>query len=194
MPKILFAGNEFDSRHEAICAALFNKYGWRWEKPSHPLGGWLPDFVLKGDTSVYVECKGQLKWDAVRGGGAAASLSKYEDAVAGSSMEVLLIPESPREVENSRGFKNSVLGFLYDGNVWSYAELGRWSGKVGFSHVANRWKDRMSGEEVGRPSGDGQAPDIAVDWRSATHTVNNKRVSFFKASVDSPLEEWEASS
>ena len=44
MPKILFAGNEFDSRHEAICAALFNKYGWGWEKPSYPLGGWLPDF------------------------------------------------------------------------------------------------------------------------------------------------------
>ena len=34
MPKIEFAGNEFDSRHEATCAdSVSTEYGWRWDKP-----------------------------------------------------------------------------------------------------------------------------------------------------------------
>ena len=148
MGKIRFQNNEFDSFHEATCAALFNKYGWRWEQPKYPLGGWLPDFILKGDTTVYVECKGALKWEDVPH---FSEMVRYEDAIDGTSSEVLLIPESPRQVRNPRGFDTSVLGFLYDGEKWSYAELGRWSGNVGFCHSANSWRDRMSGGNTDKP-------------------------------------------
>ena len=56
MIKVTFQDKEFEfaTLHEATCAALFTRYGWRWEKPAHsvggwlPGGGWLPDFVLKG--------------------------------------------------------------------------------------------------------------------------------------------------
>ena len=48
MTTVTFLNNEFHTEHEAICSALFNKYGWRWEKPKHPMGGWLPDFLLRG--------------------------------------------------------------------------------------------------------------------------------------------------
>lgn len=66
MKRVRFKGNEFETEHEAICSALFDKYGWRWERSKHPIDGWLPDFRLRGDTDVLVECKGGLEWDDVR--------------------------------------------------------------------------------------------------------------------------------
>ena len=188
--KIRFQNNEFDTFHEATCAALFNKYGWRWEQQMHPLGGWLPDFVLQGHTTVYVEYKGSLKWDDVR---RFSELVKYEDAIYGSRAEALLIPKVPRRVKNPRGYETSVLGFLYDGDKWSYAELGRWSGKVGFCHSAHNWRDRMSGEDAKKSSGDGQSPNIDVDWRSAESIVKGKKVSFFQGFNNSDVEMWESS-
>ena len=160
MPKVTYQNNKFDSEHEAACAALFNRYGWRWERPRHPLGGWLPDFLLKGETSVYVECKGSLKWDDVP---QFPDLTRYEDAVSGTLHEVLLIPGAPQRIQNIKGYRASILGFLYDGSIWSHAELSRWSGRVGFCHAANSWKDRMSGANVQGSMGDGQRPDIEID-------------------------------
>ena len=195
--KVRFQNNEFDSFHEATCAALFNKYGWRWEQQKHPLGGWLPDFVLKGDTTVYVECKGALEWDDVP---SFPDLTRYEDAIEGTRSEVLLIPRSPRQVQrrpgqaqDPKGFKVNTLGFLYDGEKWSYAELGRWTGRVGFCHSANSWKDRMSGEDTNTSFGDGRAPDIKVDWLSAQNIARGKRVSFFQGFISSDVETWESS-
>ena len=48
MSKVTFRNNEFDTFHEATCAALFSRYGWRWEKPKHPLGDGFPTFILGG--------------------------------------------------------------------------------------------------------------------------------------------------
>ena len=192
MLKVTFEGKEFATLHEATCAALFNRYGWRWERPEHALGdvpGWLPDFVLKGDTTVYVECKGDLKWDDVPH---FSELKRYEDAVNGTSDEVLLIPEAPRRIRNTKGFPASILGFIYDGSEWSHAELSRWSGRVGFCHAAGSWKDRMSVENVQGSMGDGQSPDIEADWLAAKQRAQGKRVSIFRASTDSPREEWSA--
>ena len=188
--KTRFQNKDFDSFHEAVCAALFAKYGWPWDKPSGPLRGWLPDLVLKGDTTVYVECKGGLKWEDVP---RFPELARYEDAIDRTSAEVLLIPKAPRRVQNPRGYDTSVLGFLYDGDKWSYAELGRWSGKVGFCHNANSWRDRMSGEDVDKSSGDGQSPDINTDWLAAENIARGKRVSFFQGFINSNVETWESS-
>ena len=35
MEKVRFKNNEFETEHEAICSAIFDKYGWRWERPKH---------------------------------------------------------------------------------------------------------------------------------------------------------------
>ena len=187
-----FQGQQFASSHEATCAALFNKYGWNWKPQPRTIRGWLPDFLLKGDVSVFVECKGSLKWDDVPL--FITELQRFEDAVSGSLAEVLLIPDSPRREENSRGYTTNILGFLFDGNYWSYAELGRWSGKVGFCHSGNSWKDRISGKDVKRSSGDGQPPDIETDWRFAKNMAEGKRMSFFKAFSGSDVVGWEPSS
>ena len=187
MAKVTFNDTEFDSFHEAVCAALFERYGWRWEKPRKALAGWFPDFLLKGDTTVFVECKGNVQWDDIQ----SLPLQKYEDAMSGPSEEVLIILQAPQREKNTRGFVNSFLGYLYDGDTWSYAALGRWSGSIGFCHNANSWKDRMSGQNIQGSIGDGQRPDVDRDWRAAKHAVNGKRVSFFKRDIDSDIEEWE---
>ncbi len=190
MQRVRYKGNDFETEHEAICSALFDKYGWRWERPKHPLDGWLPDFRLRGDTDVLVECKGGLEWDDVRN---FQDLQRYEDAVHGTDYEVLLIPKAPRNFKNRKGYDVSALGFLYDREVWSYAELGRWSGSVGFCHSANAWRDRLSGHNVNLSSGDGQRPDVELDWRSVTQAYRGKRMSYFKESTDSEIEDWDTS-
>ena len=120
-------------------------------------------------------------------------LHRYEDAVSGTEYEVLLIPESPTKMRNPAGYENPVLGILYDGERWSYAQMARWSGKVGFCHSATSWKDRISGIHVSKSFGDGQVPDVEVDWRSATQIVRGKRKSFFQGFVNSEVEEWDVS-
>ena len=192
MEKVHFKDKEFDTEHEGICSALFDKYGWKWERPERSFGGWRPDFLLRGDTDVLVECKGGLEWDAVRD--FVKELQRYEDAVREHPQyEVLLIPKSPRNLKNRNGYDVSALGYLYDGEMWSVAELGRWSGRVGFCHSGNSWKDRMSGHNEKLSSGDGQRPNAELDWRSATQIYKGKRVSYFKEFTDSGIQEWDTS-
>ena len=193
MGKVSFQNNDFDSLHEATCAALFTKYGWKWEQPQRALNGWFPDFTLRGNVTVHVECKGrlELEWEDVP---VFAEPTKYEDAVRGTPHEVLLIPKAPRRVKNTRSYETNVLGFLFDGNIWSYAELGRWSGNVGFCHSANSWKDRITGKAGKKSSGDGQPPDIETDWLVAESMVNGKRISLFKGFSGADVKTWEPSS
>lgn len=190
MKKVPYKDGKFDSEHEAICSILFRRYGWEWEyHPKVPFGRWRPDFLLRGDTKVLVECKATLEWNAVRD----QDLQKYEDAVkAHPEYEALLIPKSPRNLKRRNVYDVSALGYLYDGEVWSYAELGRWSGRVGFCHSGNSWKDRMSGERMERSWGEGPRPNAELDWRSAVQIFKGKKVSFFKESVDSEIQEWVA--
>ena len=190
MEKVRFNNNEFDSGHEAICSALFDRYKWKWVRPQRSYRGWRPDFILKGKTEVLVECKGRLEWDKVN---EFQELPRYQDAVSSTDCEVLLIPESPQKVTKRNGYEISAIGYLLYGGVWSYAELGRWSGKVGFSHTARSWKDRISGEDVKHSSGDGKPPDIELDWYSATQVYRGKRVSYFQESSVSEIEYWDTS-
>ena len=194
--KVTFENNEYDSFHEATCAALFNLYGWKWERPKHPIGQpengrWLPDFLIKGTVDVYVECKGGLKWEDIS---SFRELTKYQAAVSGSEAQVLLIPSAPKRVQNPNNFPTSVVGILFDGELWSHAELGRWSGKIGFCHSANSWKDRITGEDVNTSFGHGPVPDIEMHWRFAESKVSRRRVSFFKGFSNSELQIWETSS
>ncbi len=196
MEKVKFKKREFDTEHEAICSALFDKYRWEWERPQKTYGGWYPDFILKGKTVVLVECKGALEFDKVK---EFQELPRYEDAVSGTDHEVLLIPKSPKSVTKSNGYDISALGYLYDRERWSYAELGRWSDKVGFCHTAGSWEDRMSGEDVNLSSGNGKRPNVEQDWNFANQVFRGdqesggKRVSYFQESSDSKIEYWDMS-
>ena len=157
-------------------------------QPTHPrLRGWRPDFQLKGDSTVYVECKGGLRWEDVP---SFPELARYEDAADRTRSEVLLIPDFPRKVQNPAGYDTPILGYLFDGQTWSYAALGRWSGEVGFCHSAKSWRDRMSGNDCSMSSGDGAPPDISLDWISAQSIVKGKRVSHFQAFNKSNVDTW----
>jgi hypothetical protein len=53
-----YRGIMFRSRLEATWAAFFDQLQWPWEYEPFELNGWLPDFVIKGETKdVLVEVK-----------------------------------------------------------------------------------------------------------------------------------------
>lgn len=48
----------FRSRLEAKWASFFDELGWSWEYEPEAIGGWMPDFLLRGPVrSIYVEVK-----------------------------------------------------------------------------------------------------------------------------------------
>jgi hypothetical protein len=54
----LYKGYQFRSLLEATWAAFFDQLGWRWEYEPTEFSGWIPDFVLYGESQLtYVEVK-----------------------------------------------------------------------------------------------------------------------------------------
>lgn len=52
-----YKGIPFRSRLEARWAAFFDKLGWEWEYEPCDFNGWYPDFVIFGQSPIYVEVK-----------------------------------------------------------------------------------------------------------------------------------------
>lgn len=50
-----YRGHAFRSRLEAKWAALFDLIGWKWTYEPFDTGGWIPDFLISGDTPFLVE-------------------------------------------------------------------------------------------------------------------------------------------
>lgn len=48
----MYAGVQFRSRLEARWAAFFDLLGWEWEYEPIDLKGWIPDFLLRGRSSL----------------------------------------------------------------------------------------------------------------------------------------------
>jgi hypothetical protein len=48
---------QFRSRLEARWAAFFDLVGWKWDYEPLDLGGWTPDFLIKGKVPALVEVK-----------------------------------------------------------------------------------------------------------------------------------------
>ena len=186
MTKTTYHGKEYDSFHEAHVKALFDRLHIGAEKEDIAYRGWKPDLVIRGNTTVLVECKGEWSRASIK----SHSLFKYEDAVAGSANEVLLVVDEPWIARNKRGYADSYLGFLYYRGVWSPAKVGIWHDGVGFSHARN-WKDRISGEKTESSTGVDHYLDIMNDWDIAKQMVRQgKRMSMFQADWGKDVEYW----
>ena len=186
MTRTIYNGKEYDSFHEARVKALFDRLHIVAEKEDVAYRGWKPDLVIRGDTTVLVECKGDWSRTSIR----SHSLFRYEDAVAGSANEVLLVVEAPWTDRNARGYADSYLGFLYYRGVWSPAKVGIWHDGMGFSHARN-WRDRISGEKLESSTGVDHYLDIMQDWGIAEQMVRQrKRMSMFQADWGKDVEYW----
>ncbi|MCD6539286.1 MAG: hypothetical protein J7K37_01075 [Candidatus Omnitrophica bacterium] len=48
---------KYRSRLEARWACMFDLLGWKYEYEPYDLNGWIPDFILVGDTEILVDVK-----------------------------------------------------------------------------------------------------------------------------------------
>lgn len=52
-----YRGYQMRSRLEARWAAFFDQIGWQWEYEPYDLNGWIPDFLIYGQSPLLVEVK-----------------------------------------------------------------------------------------------------------------------------------------
>jgi len=134
-----YQGTEFRSRLEARWAAWFDFVGWRWEYEPIDLPGWIPDFILTGEThSLLVEIKPTETVDGF-------DLGKINTAMVngGDRREVLLLGRSPL----LRGEYDNVLGWLcgpeFDAPPSSEYEVGTWNHWHPACHLTNLDTDQF---------------------------------------------------
>jgi hypothetical protein len=51
-----YCGVNMRSRLEARWADLFTQFGWRWNYEPLDFDGWIPDFVMRSNSGVSLEC------------------------------------------------------------------------------------------------------------------------------------------
>lgn len=96
-----YADVRFRSRLEARWAAFFDLAGWKWEYEPLDLKGWVPDFVLKGDS-------------ANRGSSVLVTIcTPTGGGMAWFSILGAYLPPST----NAWGDNTPMLGYLVDGGV-----------------------------------------------------------------------------
>lgn len=137
-----FRGFTFRSRLEARWATMFELLGWNWDYEPRDFDGWIPDFVIYGATTVYVEVKPVIEFPK--------EVAKKIDE-SGCNSEVLILGQScpiPFEEDDQIGWLREYTGDFEDNGVdWGAAVLGRWEdgkGRIGFCHAIHSFRDRIS--------------------------------------------------
>jgi hypothetical protein len=82
----------FRSRIEAKWAAMFDQIGWRWEYEPFDAAGYIPDFIITGDSPMLIEVKsdtslGELTQHARRVTTATAGHWKHDILILGSILD-----------------------------------------------------------------------------------------------------------
>lgn len=140
----VYKGRSFRSRLEARWAVFFDFLGWKWEYEPCDFSGWIPDFVIVGKHTVYVEVKPvvSLPQDVVEK--IDSSECKDEVLIVGMTIPV-------GSTERSFGWMREVNG---SGSWWEEAVFGMWKGDdekknksnvVGFCHEVGSFADRITG-------------------------------------------------
>ena len=110
-----YKGIQFRSRLEARWACLFDLLRWEWEYEPVDLNGWMPDFVIKGNTDIYVEIKPfQIYPSFAQGYDNEIDegwIKQYEKIKkANPSLPVLLLSNTP--IDNESNCESDCFGFL----------------------------------------------------------------------------------
>jgi len=167
-----YKGVIFRSRLEAKWAAMFDLLGWKWDYEPIDFNGWIPDFAIYGDNTVYVEVK---------------PIDKFPDRVSeridasGCKDEVLIVG---MKCPIRSGSYDIILGWLRESlenqftNAiefwWEEASFGRWAlgskkSIIGFCHTEGRFVDRITGGYDGGSFGSNKVTvdEITKLWREA---------------------------
>lgn len=138
-----YAGIRFRSRLEATWAAMFDLLGWRWEYECDPIGGWLPDFMIKAEGAggvLLAEVKPVFNFPE-------EVAAKIRSA---TGQEALILGMGPFESEY--WVDDAALGWLFDDsticNDWGEAILNNYDG-YGVFHATGYYMDRITGKYDG---------------------------------------------
>lgn len=167
----IYKGRQYRSRLEARWAAFFDLLDWSVEYEPCDFNGWIPDFVINGAETVYVEVKpvSQFPEDVAR---------KLE--VSGCPSEMLIVGQSLP----SNQYVGPCVGWLTerhaDGFCWGLAPFGLWESNnrdriIGFCHEEQGYSDRITGSYDGGCHGSGNAERrVAQAWAEAGNAVQWK--------------------
>ena len=183
----MYRGIQFRSRLEARWAAFFDVLGWHWEYEPAEFRGWIPDFLLfgqsrEGPEPVYVEVKPLIALDW--------ALTEELDR-SGCTDEILIVGQTILH-DDAQGFRSDgrYVGWLGEASEdmddkshwWERAPFGIWEpqdGKpqcFGFCHESGSFHDRITGKYDGGCWGglgyDSQ--DIDRLWAQATNETQWK--------------------
>jgi len=181
----VFNGVQYRSRLEATWAAFFTDLDWPFEYEPFDLDGWIPDFVLRGDTTVLVEVKPIVEF---------CDVTAAEMSVPDPTWELLLVGVGPRVLDGYcdqgalgwltefYGDAVSADGTEYD-RWWDDACFGRWHGTesekknprglFGFCHATGSYRDRITGCYDGGSTG-GDVDVLMAAWAKAKNAVQWK--------------------
>lgn len=145
-----FRSYVFRSRLEAKWAAMFEMLGWRWDYEPVNFNGWVPDFVIYGHKTVYVEVKPTIVFLPEIGDKMLAS---------GCEEEMLLVGQYPclhdelcdsvgigwnaePDIPEMQGYR------AFDDALWQ-----KWDHGYGFGSESQSWRCRITGQHVSSPHG-----------------------------------------
>ncbi len=165
-----YNGTRFRSRLEARWAAFFDLLKWDWTYEPLDLGGWSPDFLIRGAKDmVYVEVKPITDIDENVMMKMSVNVWPYCRDDSQKRLELLLLG-----VGLFREDGNLCLGWIgepLDGEhypVVSLAQFRESDGVIGYCSDSMSFHDRITGEYDGNSGGEGQA---AALWAKASNQV-----------------------
>lgn len=149
----------YRSRLEARWSTFFDLLGWPHEYEPFDLNGWIPDFLLLGDTKVLVEIKpdSEFPQDVRQKIEEAEVLPDFDVLILGCAIPIWKPFEENRLAFGwlaERSYRNDPFDEddPWDAFDWGLAILGRWEdgeGRIGFCHSVQDYTDRISGGHDG---------------------------------------------
>ncbi|MDJ0725032.1 MAG: hypothetical protein QNJ38_07980 [Prochloraceae cyanobacterium] len=197
-----YNGIQFRSRLEAKWAAMFDLLGWPYEYEPCDFKGWIPDFLLKIYTPVFVEVKPVTSFPQEVADKIDKSGCKDECLIVGMSFDFSdnvygLRLGWLREVHlqdrywiGDRSAPNYGNYNCVDSYGWEEAIFDIWSGSespscsnpkklIGFCHSHGYWIDRVTGCYdggcLGALGGESVAKEVQKLWKIAGNKVQWKK-------------------
>ncbi len=166
-------GIEFRSRLEAKWAAFFTRIGWKWTYEPFDGDGYIPDFLIHGDSPILVEVK-----PAVTRRDYVAPIPKMEHGLDDSwGHDLLIVGASPVLPSGIPAFGwSESIGLLRDHLLKEWGS-GQWAacrecGQPAIYHTTGSWECRPCGHHDGDSLiAPPRLPVLELAWANATNEV-----------------------